>query len=147
MHHLEKKMIAELKSEDPYLWVERRGPDIGHIMQGACYSWGMKETYGIDVELVAAVYVNKSTYRSKTYVFKADSEKIDWIKGEIDAVNRVVALNKGQVNSEEDLRKLRGEAEFNTHCVRVCAHENVAQAKSCPLREVCFNLKTRKRKS
>jgi len=147
MHHLDKQMIAELKSEDPHLWKDRRGPNIGHVMQGACYSWGMKETYGLDVELVAAVYINKSTYRSKSYIFKADSEKIDWIKNEIDSANSVVSLNKGRVSNEEDLRILRGEAEFNTHCVRECAHENVSQAKGCPLREICFNLKTRKRKS
>lgn len=147
MMHREKTMVCELKSQDPHLWGERRGPDIGHIMQGTCYSWGLKETYGLDIELTAAIYINKSTYRPKTYIFKADETKKNWIKGEIDATNAVVDANKGQIKTEEDLRILRGEAEFNSQSTRECAHENVSQAKGCALREICFNLKTRKRKS
>jgi len=147
MNHLSKDIICELKSQDPHLWKDRRGPDVGHIMQGTCYSWGMKETYGLEIDLVAAIYVNKSTYRPKTYIFRADTAKQDWIKNEIDAVNAVVSMNSGQLKSEEDLRILRGEAEFNSHCSRECAHENVSQAKGCPLRELCFNLKSKKRKS
>ena len=143
--HLGKELIGEFKSEDPMLWTERRGPNPGHTFQGACYAWGMKETYGLDIPLTAAVYINKSTYRPKTYIFRND-DKIDWIKQEIDAVNAIASAFTSKVSSETDLRAIEMDPELNARAIKPCAHAGLSQAKGCPLREICFDLKSRKKK-
>lgn len=145
MLHLNRQMIGEFKSEDPKLWEDRRGPNPGHTFQGACYSWGIKETYGLDIPFTAAVYINKSTYRAKTYIFRND-DKIDWIKSEIDAVNALAAAFRSKVSSEDDIRALEMDPEMAARAIKPCAHANLSQAKGCPMREICFNLKSKRKK-
>jgi hypothetical protein len=144
IRHLNRLMVGEFKSEDPKLWDERRGPEPGHMMQAACYALGLQETYGIAAKFTAAIYINKSTYRAKTYVFK-NEEQVAWIKQEIDDVHTLKALLEPDASNEEAIREFHMNPEMDARAPRVCASPDVSQAKTCPLRDICFNVKKRRR--
>lgn len=107
-------MVAEVKSEDPELWKRRAGPESAHVIQGLLYA------YAAGVDYVAVIYVNKSTYDTKTY--------------RVGGAKKVV---REQFKKIREVRKAVKAVKPET-LDRACPDANHRRAKQCPFKSICF---------
>lgn len=156
--HRGRLRVCELKSEDPQMWQDRAGLNLGHGMQGASYAHCLNKTYGAElkklnqglpINTAAVIYLNKTSYRAKCYIAGTD-KLIQWITKEIQIVRTIVDKLAPTIKTTADLDRLELDPSFSASdvCEQVCKHRDVTMAKRCASREVCFSSTfTRKKKS
>ena len=105
-----KYYILELKTESTSKFLDRKGVDPKHYMQGTAYS----TIFGIDN--VIFVYINRDVLSMKSYMFKPTDEQKEQFEGQIMTCDSYVNQNKVPPMPENAGARLCAYCNYRTIC-------------------------------
>lgn len=129
--------VLEMKSEREDLWIRRKAPSRGHVLQAIAYTGMFRHHEKRDVKSALLVYVNKSTGAMKAFLVPYSEEIYQWLLAEVDVVHELAKQWSGAKHMS-DIQAMARDAEFTKVAPIVCATPTVSMAASCASCKECF---------